>query len=220
MPDSPFSSPDFLGRDHHAVEYSEELAKALTEGVSSDGNDSAGIDPEPLKDFSADASESVLHFENWASDQRNEHGRLFDSTGREVWRGAGENNRISVPNAQPFCTFTHNHPNGTPPSFEDVIAGAVAQQRELRVVTPSGVAYSIRFEDRTYWAIGAMVSRIKFLDSASWAVAEEWIRSTGRTIDEKERMCRRFHAIFLQLSREGFMSYSRSNAGRRTNAGT
>ena len=69
-----------------------------------------------------------------------EVGVLISHDGRERVRRRGSTGHVSIPQNDllrysPGATFTHNHPNGTGPSVEDVELAIEFQMAELRVVT-------------------------------------------------------------------------------------
>ncbi|MGC4014072.1 MAG: hypothetical protein QM755_06065 [Luteolibacter sp.] len=200
----PFNQPELKGPGGYPTEISEHLFKALLADIENDNNSEAGFSP--LEGMSERGRTVVLDGENEIRFAAREHVRIFTLAGLEVFRKSGTPEQVAVEVQKlPGNIATHNHPLSTPPSLKDIIIGFAHNAREIRVCSPR-FNYSIRFTDAL---IGDIVNAWNLLDSLSYAVGQEWLRTQKEAIPPEILASKRLHAALMELARRGLILYRR-----------
>lgn len=129
-------SPDFMDLARGAVS-----GKAFTSGGA----------PGLVSRMAAVDAEKVTAFEARHADKRIEHGLVFDKQGNTLWEDVGKADSVDVPAHVDLegMGFSHNHPQGSSFSLEDVEVLFAKRAGEIRVTTSHGV-FSVRRKQGVY----------------------------------------------------------------------
>jgi hypothetical protein len=198
------NQPEIPGPGGYPLEVPEDLLKSLVSDIEDTG--SAGMSFEPLDGVTASGRESIRRFEEQVKRSAREHVRVFTPEGQEVYRKSGDPDRVSVDASMlPGNVVSHNHPKSTPPSIQDLVVGLNGMALESRICSER-YTYVVRFLETT----GAdLVKQWNFLNPASFAAGQEWLRSQVREVSPEEVAARRLHAALMELARRGSLIYRR-----------
>lgn len=198
------NQPEISGPDGYPLEVPDDLLRALLSDIEDTGT--AGMSFEQLEGVTAEGRGSILRFEEQFKRSAREHVRIFTPEGLEVYRKSGDPDRVPVDaSLLPGNVVTHNHPKSTPPSIQDLVVGANGLAMESRICSER-YAYVVRFLETS----GAdLVKLWRFLDSASFAAGQEWLRGQARDVTPEELAARRIHAALMELARRGALLYRR-----------
>lgn len=103
---------------------------------------------------------TLVEAENAIRKRGVEHIGAFDAAGKLLHTDVGTRNSVPVPHKLMLqmrqrgdVLLTHNHPNGSPFSPEDISIAITGNAREIRATVPSGGAWILR-RPRTGWSVG------------------------------------------------------------------
>lgn len=195
--------PTVSGPDGEPVEVAEDLAKRMVDAFTSAQNHNSGF--VPLDIMTDQGREIVRSAEQEIRNKAREHVRVFSPDGLLLDSQAGEVNKVSVNTATLAGNIlTHNHPEGTPPSFKDVLEMIRYDMGELRVVgedytfaaRPNGVSAPSMYIE---WEHLQRVAHALFEDQIKRG-AEDGAASTTASIT---------HAVLTELAARGIIKYDR-----------
>ena len=98
--------------------------------------------------------------------------------------------------------FTHNHPDGSPPSIGDLIGTAKERLHEMRAIGDEMV-YSVRCRPEYRVDIASLEDYYRRIGGA---IAWEWTRLKGKS-SSVEGELRAQHAVMMDLARRGLIQY-------------
>ena len=93
--------------------------------------------------------------ENSIKNEPIEHLRIFNQEGKLLLKQKGSKSKIILTKKQmkllPTSVVSHNHPNGTPLSLDDIIISLSYKVKEARVVTSNGITYVLEITDESIY---------------------------------------------------------------------
>lgn len=204
--DRVFREPELWLSNGEPIAVPDELYRNLVRDIEDPHAPNESADWDPYDDLSDKAKAIILAEESKIAGMAREHLRLIDADGLITWTGIGTRDSISLPKGEgKGKTLVHNHPEGTPPSWEDLIEGSKEGLKELIVATPA-YRFAVRFPgDRRG---GLILARTYFKDVGD-AVSREFLRK-GEASESYELYGKVQHAILLELDRRGLIKYKRT----------
>ena len=142
------------GKDHEGrplwIEEGETVKQAIQRRFGSvEKSKNQNTENNTNKTQPSSAYKNLSDFENKNHKLNYETGAVFDENGNIIIEFSGQEHEIFVSDEDmkklEGKIFTHNHPNGSPISKDDIIAGFInGKLKELRATTPQGITYSLK----------------------------------------------------------------------------
>ena len=138
--------------------------------------------------------------------------RVFDSRGRLIGTGRGDQNTVNVPESAlgklKNSTITHNHPGGDAFSRTDVALAIGHNLREMRAVAADGSFVYILRRPPTRWpSIPTMEAAYREADSAAFGKIMDKVMAKEILAEEADKMHR--HIVWTTVAEKLKLDYQR-----------
>jgi hypothetical protein len=200
-----FREPELSMSDGRPVIVPEKLFVDLISDMDDPHAHTADKKRDPFEGHSEALMKAALYHEGRIANHAREHGVILDENGIPTWQGVGEPGMLPVPAGEAKGkTLIHNHPEGSPPGWEDLIEACEQDVALLRIPTKSEV-FSVAIIEKNPNIYHAL--RPFFRDIGD-GTGREWMRRHGHS-DNAVMAKLVQHAVMAELDRRGYIKYHR-----------
>ena len=136
-----------------------------------------------------------------------EHVSIFEKNGKEVFRADGDSKHVEFEDSLATNRVTvHNHPGSSTFSYGDIETAISTNQSEMRVITQSGIIYSLKRPKKGWGITASQLHDVNAKTSESAIKKIDKLVKSGKTVSMDEAV----HYQWQALSEHMGWSYTKT----------